>query len=407
MCIYWGDMGIKSWHCLYLLVLLTTKIPPVDSQGATQTASYLCLEDEQSSSRMHIDFILDRGNDVVTSVYANGFQNCVGSTQDGGQTYRIRMTFLITNGTQTAPSSPCGMTITSDGSYELSMRSEASSGLVSYTDRLFNFKCDPARVISPWVTTSGISVGSVDLLNLTSSRTTELQVVSSSDINSPIFLANLGDLVRFKFTMTFTSAVENIDVLGVRLTNLVCSPSDTFKPIRRTLIDDTGCAVNYTEKALSLSGPFTTESNGSSPFIAMSPILEIGRFADSFELNFIVTIEYCTTSSDSCFTNMCTSRTKRSADGVVEVSATTKINVYPQTNVNTQTNNTDPAWSQNCFLTWMFAAVAGTVFFILLLDGFVIAYLVRQLKSLMHKRETTAPMVIYPRINTGMPSSYF
>ncbi|XP_060079304.1 uncharacterized protein LOC132558725 [Ylistrum balloti] len=379
----------------------------ISSQEATQTASYLCLEDQQNSSVIHIDFILDRNTDIVTSVYANGFPNCAGSSQDGGQTYSIRMTFSISDGTQTYPSSPCGMVIESDGFYQVEIRSEASSGLVSYTDRIYYFKCHPTKSISQWATSSDISVGSVDLLNLTSSRSAELQVVTASDTNIPVFLANLGDLVRFKFTMTYTSAVESIDVLGVQLKNLICSPSDTFAPIKRTLIDDNGCAVNYTEKALSLSGPFITESNGSSPFVALSPVFEIGRFADSFELNFIVTIEYCTSLSDSCFTNMCTSRKKRSADGVVEVRASTKINVYPNSQLNSDTNSTAPEGTYNCFLTWMFASVAGTVFIILILDGLLIAYLLRKLKGQGHAREIKMPMVIYPRINTGTPSSYF
>ncbi|OWF38115.1 uncharacterized protein LOC110466607 isoform X2 [Mizuhopecten yessoensis] len=400
-------MGKEIWNLLCIFALfVTTQIQPMNSQEATQTASYLCFEDQQNSSLIHLDFILDRKTDVVTSVYANEFQNCVGSSQDGGQTYIVRVTFSINSGTQLSPSQPCGMTITSDGSYQLNMRSEASSGLVSYTDRIYDFKCHPTRGISPWATTSGISVG-VDLLNLTGSRTTELQVVSASDTSSLVLFANLGDLVRFKFRMTFTSAIENIDVLGVRLTNLICSPSDTFTPKRRILIDDNGCAVNYTENALALSGPFTTESNGSSPFIALSPVFEIGRFADSFELNFIVTMEYCTSSSGSCFTDMCTARKKRSADGVIEVIAKTKINVYQQSEVNTHTNNTGPVETHDCFLTWMFAAVAGTVFVILFIDGFVIAYLVRQLKGLPHKQQPTRPTVMYPRINTSTTSSYF
>ncbi|XP_069126249.1 uncharacterized protein [Argopecten irradians] len=397
-------MGPQLISSLCLFVLLSVTILPAASQEATQIASFLCLEDHQNSSVIHVDFILDRKYDIVTSVYANELPNCAGTSDDGGLTYKLRMTFF--NGTQTFPSSPCGMTITTDGWYQLKIRSEASSGLVSYTDRLYEFKCDPTRVISPWVSTSGISVGSVDLLNLTSSRSTLLEIVSI-DTNSPVFLAYLGDLVRFKFTMTFTSAVENIDVLGVRLTNLICSPSDTFQPIRRTMIDENGCAVNYTEKALALSGPFTTESNGSSPFIAFSPVFEIGRFADSFEVNFIVTIEYCTSSSGSCFTDMCMPRQKRSADGVVEVRTSTKINVYQPQDVSTHINNTDLEESPNCFVTWMFAAVAGTVFFILFLDGLVIAYLVRQLKGLTRERRIKRPTLIYPRINTGMATSYF
>ncbi|KAJ8305549.1 hypothetical protein KUTeg_016094 [Tegillarca granosa] len=288
--------------CIILVVDILHVIVGLTCQSPTQTASYMCLRDDTDTTLLHVDFTLNPNNDTVSAVY--GYNTSVGMiltdccTNITSGLHQIRITINTTDDSQVSPEGWCGYTVSS-GTYTITMQSEAVNGFVTDTDSRYSLQCSLSGSLGHTLTSSTLTVlGDVTIKNLTSANGVgTLEVYKATDLSQALPVFNLGERVVMKYTYTFTDVGVNMSIIGARIINVIVSPSDSFSPITRTLIDT-----------------FSSE-------------LVIARFKNYHELNFAVQLQYCRTVESKCFTNMCiqNKRRKRELEEAEIYIVTTKI----------------------------------------------------------------------------------
>ncbi|XP_052097620.1 uncharacterized protein LOC127732583 [Mytilus californianus] len=370
-------MNLIQW--LYIIISLQVQIKIATSE---QNAGYYCLADIQYDDLIHIDFQLDRAGEPVNYVYAQNatdntpLPDCSPKYDPSSNVYHMRITVNTTSHEQISPSSPCGV-LFSGNMYTVKLKAFASEGLISDSDSLFTIRCESSIESS---TVGTVKVGNIEHISLIGIfLKSTLEVLVSPDWKAG-FSANIGDKVKLKFTLTFTGAKENVDIIGARLVGLTVAPTNNFQPINRTMMDSDGCPVNHSQNVLEVSGPFETESNGTSPFIAYSPEFEIARFVDYPVLHFRVDIEYCFTLD--CFQNMCSNRKKRALDDsnskqIVTQSQLTVFNPYSEDSLNSQ--------NSPCYSSTTFVAIVSTLLGLILLEGLVLLFEAKKLQIVKTK----------------------
>ncbi|XP_071143966.1 uncharacterized protein [Mytilus edulis] len=364
---------------LYIIISIQVQIKIARSE---QNAGYYCLADIQYDDLLHIDFQLDRAGEPINYVYAQKatdntlLPDCSPEYDSSSDVYHMRITVNKTSHEQISPSSPCGILFT-DNMYAVKIKAFASEGLTSDSDRLFTIRCESSIGSS---TVGTVKVGNVESISLTgSSPKSKLELVSPelTEIHGPV---DIGDKVKLKFTLTFTGAKENVDIIGARLFGLMVSPTNSFQ-LNRTMMDSDGCPVNHSQNVLEVSGPFTTESDGTSPFIAYSPWFEIASFVDSSPfLNFRVNIEYCFTLD--CFKNICSNRKKRAVDD----SNAEQIFTHLQIAVNNPySDNSLNSQSSPCYNGTTFMVIVCTLSGLILLEVLVLLFEAKKLQIVKAK----------------------
>lgn len=357
-----------------------------------QNAGYYCLSDSQSSDILHIDFQLDPANDTVNLVYAYESSNdtplsgCHSEYDSTNKIHHLRITMNITTQQQVSPSSSCGSSF-SAGVYTIKMRSFVSEDMISSSDRLYTIRCEDNIETH---TMASVNVGSIDHITITGSTpTAKLEIVSVPDLTR-LPSVYIGAKVRMKFTLTFTSAKENLDIIGARLKNLIVSPTDNYEPVNRTIIDENGCAVNHAETVLSVSGPFETTANGTTPFIAYSPEMEIARYSSFYGvLHFQIYAEYCY--NVDCFATMCSTRKKRATDTAepkVTVSQFSISVVNPYTQTESQTT---------CYSKTTFIAIISTIS-VLTVGGIVLVAIQMKKLTVLKSKISPSPDISFEKL---------
>ncbi|VDI63985.1 Hypothetical predicted protein [Mytilus galloprovincialis] len=364
---------------LYIIISIQVQIKIARSE---QNAGYYCLADIQYDDLLHIDFQLDRAGDPINYVYAQNatdntlLPDCSPEYDASSNVYHMRITVNTTSHEQISPSSPCGILFT-DNMYAVKIKAFASEDLTSDSDRLFTIRCESSIESS---TVGTVKVGNIENISLTgSSPKSKLELVSP-DLTEIRGAVDIGDKVKLKFTLTFTGAKENVDIIGARLVRLIVSPSNSFQT-NRTMMDSDGCPVNHSQNVLEVSGPFTTESDGTSPFIAYSPWFEIASFVGSnLFLHFRVDIEYCFTLD--CFQNICSNRKKRAVDDSNAEQIFTQLqltvnNPYSDKSLNSQ--------SSPCYNSKTFVVIVCTLSGLILLEVLVLLFEAKKLQIIKAK----------------------
>ncbi|XP_063410981.1 uncharacterized protein LOC134693940 isoform X2 [Mytilus trossulus] len=366
---------------LYITISIQVQIKIARSE---QNVGYYCLADIQSDDLLHIDFQLDRGGEPINYVYAQNatdntlLPDCSPEYDFSSNVYHMRMTVNTTSHEQISPSSPCGILFIDD-MYAVKIKAFASEGLTSDSDRLFTIRCESSIKSS---TIGTVKVGNIEKISLTgSSLVTKLTLVSP-DLTDIVGLVNIGDKVKLKFALTFTGAKENVDIIGARLLGLIVSPTNNFQ-LNRTMMDSDGCPVNHSQNVLEVSGPFTTDSDGTSPFIAYSPLFEIASFVvDTVGfLYFRVDIEYCFTLD--CFKNICSNRKKRAVDDKNAEQIFTQL----QLTVNNpySDNSLHDSQSSPCYNSTTFVVIVCTLSGLILLEVLVLLFEAKKLQIVKTK----------------------